>query len=214
MKYIVWFVFVLCALNSVAADTLYVEDFKDQRYLRYLDSAKAYEIGYSVARNIADTIKNRIGNNSLDAYFLGRYHTGNGTESDGYYYDYIENPQVEIGHVNVSFKGIKNDSLVPWQYVELQYKRLDALKVKPQGLIQGAELPNVYVYAKPGTVVIYQKVMRYTVIDPAIKFFKKDDGKTKVSYILKYYYSKVNNGHEQIDSIEKLDPIYQKHISF
>lgn len=105
MKYFVCLMFGLCALNAVAADTLYVEDLKDQRYLRYLDSAKAYEISYSVARNIADTIKNRVGNNSLDAYFLGRFNTGTGTESDGYFYDYIENPQVEIGQVNVSFKG-------------------------------------------------------------------------------------------------------------
>jgi hypothetical protein len=92
------------------------------------------------------------------------------------------------------------------------YKRLDSLKVKPCGLLQGAELPDVYIYAKPQEVVIWKIVKRYTVIDPKIKFTTDKDGKTKISYITKYYYSQEKGGLQKIDSIEKLDPITKKRL--
>lgn len=214
MRYILFLVACMGSLTVKCCDTLFVEDPKDVRYLRYLDTLQGYEIGYSVASNIADTLRAITGNSSLDAYFLHRYNKAGNEQSDGYFYDFIENAQVEVGRVNKTFKGIKNDTIIPWQYVEAQYKRLDAIKIQPLGILQGAELPNVYVYGYPSVTVIYRKMKRYTVVDPAIKFFKKDDGKTRVSYILKYYYSREGNGHEKIDSIEKLDPVTFKHVSF
>ena len=94
----------------------------------------------------------------------------------------------------------------------MQYKRLDSIKVQPCGIMQGAELPNVYVYCKPSVVIIYKKLKRFTVVDPTIRFFMSKDGKTKTSYITKLYYVEFDKVHQRIDSVEKLDPIYHKHI--
>lgn len=215
MRYILLLVFFLLAINTKASDTLYVEDFKDPRLLEYQDSIKAYEISFSVAKNMADTIRALMGNNSLDDYFLGKFlSAGEVSSSGGYFYDFEENVKVEIGHVNGDYHGMKNEEKFPWKYLESQYRRLDSIKIQPWGVMSGGELPNVYVYAKPSRTIIFKKIKRFTVIDPTIRFFKKDDGKTRISYITKYYYSEFDKGHQTIDSIEKLDPIYQKHLFY
>ena len=214
LRLAVWLVCCMFCIIGKSSDTLYIENFKDARLQLYLDSLKGYEIGFSVAKNVADSVRHKLGNNTLDPYFLSRYISTGESFSYGYFYDFNEDVPVVIGHVNDAFHGIKSDSIIPWQYVEAQYKRLDAIKVKPSGVIQGAELPHVYVYPKPAITVIYRKIKRYTVIDPSIKFLKREDGKTKVAYILKYNYIKEGDNHERIDSMEKLDPIKQEHLFF
>lgn len=214
MKYLAVLVSCFFFLSSKSADTLYVEDFKDERYLRFLDSMKAYEVSFSVAKNIADSVKSIIGSNALDDFFLGRFTSNGETSSGEYFYSFNTDIKVELGHVNSAYRGMKNEAKFPWKYLETQYKRLDALKILPSGVMTGAELPNVYIYLKPTTTVIYRKVRRYTVVDPSIKFFMKDNGKTKTAYIRKFYYIQIGNEHERIDSIEKLDPIKFQHISF
>lgn len=204
---------IFCIQAFATRDTLYVDDPKDPRLLRYKDSLWAYQTGYSVAKNIAAAVRESMGNNSLDAYFLS-YYNESGKTSEGYFFSYEENPKVQIGHVHTPTKGLKSDTIIPWQYIEKQYKRLDSLRIPPVGIQQGAELPVVYVYSRPHTTVIFRKMLRYTVVDPSIKFYKKDDGKTKVSYILKYHYSKIGNEREKIDSIEKLDPVTLKRVDF
>ena len=69
-------------LISKSSDTIWVEDIKDIRYLRYLDSLKAYETGYSAAKNMADSIKSTTGNSALDAYFLNRFNPDADTLSE------------------------------------------------------------------------------------------------------------------------------------
>lgn len=214
MKHLLLLLFCLFFVSSKSADTLYVEDMKDERYLRFLDSMKAYEISFSVAKNIADSVRSIIGSNALDDYFLGRFTSDVESSSSEYFYSFNTDIKVEIGHVNSVYKGMKNEAKFPWKYLETQYKRLDALKILPSGVMTGAELPNVYIYLQPTAIVIYQKVKRYTVIDPSVKFFMKDNGKTKTAYIRKFYYSQIGDGHERIDSIEKIDPIKFEHISF
>jgi len=210
-----FFIFLLFfASGSViyaSDDTLFVDDFKDARYLRYKDSMEAYDIGYSVAKNIADTLKSMYGK-SLDGYFLNRYgYTG---ESDGYIYDYEENVNVEVGHVNVEYKRMSNDTTFPWGFLEQQYKRLNACKVPPCGIMEGAELPTVYVYCRPQVPVVFRIVKRFTVVGQIIKFAVSDNGKTKTPYIEKIYYIEDSRKHQIIDSIEKLDPITKKHLNF
>ena len=214
MKYLFLLFNFVFFISAKSADTLFVEDLKDVRLLHYLDSAKAYEIAYSVAKNIADSVSINTGSNQLDNYFLAQF-TGNAeTFSDQYFYSFNTDVKVELGHVNNAYKGMKNEGKFPWKYLEAQYKRLDAIKVLPCGVMQGAELPNVYVYCKPETTVIYRKVKRFTVVDRSIKFFMKDNGKTRVSYITKVYYSQTGDEHQKIDSVEKLDPIKHEHIFF
>lgn len=214
MKYLSLVLAILFFSNVQSSDTLYVENSRDPRLLLYQDSIKAYEIGFSVAKNIADSVRSLSGNNSLDHFFLSRYIEMPDASSAGYFYEFHENVKVEIGHVNDSFHGMKSDTKFPWRFLELQDKRLDAIKIQPAGIMQGGELPNVYIYAKPSTTVIYRKVKRFTVIDPSIKFFMKDNGKTRVSYIVKYHYSQIGNEHQQTDSVEKLDPIKQQHLFY
>lgn len=214
MKYLVYLlVFTASLLHSSAqaGDTIYLEEPNDIRLQHYHDSLLAYTTGFAVAKAIADSVAAKRGDHQLDGYFLGRY-AESMVSDEGFFFDYNESPKLDLGHVHVPIKGIKSDPTMPWQFIETQYKRLDTLKVLPAAIIQGAELPNVYVYAPPANVVIYRKVRRYTVVDPSIKFYKKDDGKTKVSYILKYYYIKEENKHERIDSIQKLDPVTLKPV--
>lgn len=195
-------------------DTVFVEDAKDPRYLRYLDSLQAYKIAYSVAKNIADTIKIVTGDNSLDAYFLNNFAGNTDTLSSQYFYNLQRNEDVEIGHISDSYKGMKNEEKFPWEYLEQQYKRLDSIKIQPHLIMQGGELPNVYVYLLPKITVIHKVVKRFTVIDPTIHFYITNDGKTKTPYITKYYYIEVDKNNRKIDSIEKLDPIRHEHIDF
>jgi hypothetical protein len=211
MKYVLAVIFCALSLFSKSADTIYVENKRDPRYLEYLDSINAYNISYSVAKNIADSVRGMLGSNALDAYFLSEF-TGSSERSIGYFYEIELNMPVTIGHVNSLYKGMKNEARFPWKYLESQYRRLDSIKLQPRGVIQGAELPNVYVYHKPSTTVIYHSVSRYTVVGQIIKFAVSDGGKTKTPYIEKVYYSIINKGHPQIDSIEKLDPMTKKHV--
>ncbi len=197
-----------------SSDTLFVEDYKDARYLRYKDSLEAYQIGYSVAKNISDTLKSMYGNKSLDGYFLSKYRTDIDASSNGYIFDYQENVSVEIGRVNVEYKRMRNDSTFPWAFLENQYKRLNDIKVQPCGIMTGAELPTVYVYAKPQTPVVFKVVKRFTVVGRTIKFRISDGGKTKTPYIEKVYYIEDARKHQIIDSIEKLDPVFHKHLDF
>ena len=215
MKYLAFVILCILCLNATARsiDTLYVESTRDVRYQRYLDSLEAYKIAYSVAKNVADSVKKIVGDNSYDHYFLSRFSADTGDFSGGYFFYFNQEDTVTIGHVNDSYHGMKNDARFPWKYLETEYKRLDSITVQPCGIMQGGELPNVYIYAKPKLVVIYHKVRRFTVLDTTIRFFQKSDGATKTSYITKLYY--INDGvHQSIDSIEKLDPITHEHIDF
>ena len=66
MKYIVFSVFCFCfTVTKAHSDTLFVDDYKDARYLRYKDSLQAYQIGYSVAKNMADTLASVYGYKSI-----------------------------------------------------------------------------------------------------------------------------------------------------
>jgi hypothetical protein len=211
----VFFVLTLCCVQSKATDdTLFVDDVKDIRYLNYKDSLEAYNIGYSVAKNISDTLKSMYGYKDLDKYFLNRYAPETYTNDGGYIFEYVENPSVDVGHLNVPYKRMKNDASFPWAFLEAQYKRLNVIKIQPVGLMEGAELPDVYVYAKPQTPVIFKIVKRFTVVGQIIKFRISDGGKTKTPYIEKVYYIEDARKHQIIDSIEKLDPVFHKHLDF
>jgi len=198
--------------HAKPGDTIYVENKMDIRYLRYLDSLQAYRISYSVAKNISDSIRVMLGNNSLDAYFLNGFAINPDTLSTAYYYDLHEKEKVDIGHISDTYKGLKDDGKIPWTYLVSQYKRLDSIKIHPSFIMQGGELPNVYVYIKPRMVVIHRVVRRFTVVGQIIKFSYSADGKTKTPYIEKYYYAEFEKGHVIVDSIEKLDPIH--HLPF
>jgi hypothetical protein len=214
MKY--FLLLLLCIFFSVSKsqDTLYVEDVKHPRLLLYKDSIQAYQIAFSVAKNVADSVRARMGNNSLDAYFLTRFTSNTDADLAGYFFNWNDTANVQIGHVNDSYRGIKDDDRFPWRYLETQYKRLDSIKIKPAGIMEGGELPNVYVYLKPSTTVIYKKVKHFTVVDQTIQFFKKNDGKTRVSFIRKFYYSEFDKLHQRIDSVEKLDPVTKQHLFY
>jgi hypothetical protein len=82
----------------------------------------------------------------------------------------------------------------------------------PCGLLQGAELPDVYIYQKPKTMIVVRYIKRYTMIDTSIKFLYGKDGKTKQAYIVKYHYSQPFGQLQRIDSVEKLDPITKQHL--
>ncbi len=214
MKYTVLFVFCMFCVAAKSADTLFVDNVRDPRYQRYLDSLEGYKIGYSVAKNIADTLKSMYGNEALEGYFLSRYISDSDTSTHGYIYEYQENVGVDLGKVNVEYRRMKNDSTFPWAFLEAQYKRLNAIKVQPIGIMQGAELPTVYVYGKPKTAVVFKVVKRFTVVGQIIKFMLSNGGKTKTPYIEKVYYVEDAQKHQIIDSIEKLDPITKKHLDF
>lgn len=214
MRQVILFIFCFNTFSAKAwNDTLFVDDVKDARYLLYLDSLEAYEIGYSVAKNVADTLKSMYGNQSLEGYFLNKYGYEGGT-SEGYFFDYEENVQVEIGHVNVQYRRMRNDSTFPWGFLEDQYRRLNKIKIQPAGIMSGAELPDVFVYTKPTKIVAFKIVKRFTVVGQIIKFAVTNDGKTKTPYIEKLYYVEDARKHQIIDSIEKLDPVTKKHLDF
>lgn len=213
MKYIAFaiFFFLFTSAYTMPRDTIFVEEVSDPRYKRYLDSLHAYKISYSVAKNMADTVAKRMGNRNLDDYFLGRFSYESDTVSYGYFYFFETGVEMEIGHVSEGFKGMADEAKFPWTYLESQYKRLDSIKIQPWGVMQGGELPNVYIYRKPIQVIVYRKVRHFTMIDHTIQF-SSDDGKTKTSFIRKYYYNEIDKGRPRIDSIEKLDPLTQKRI--
>lgn len=205
--------FLLClAANAMPRDTIFVEDATDPRYRRFLDSMHAYKISYSVAKNMADTVAKRMGNRNLDDYFFGRFSYESDTMNHGYFYFFETGVEMEIGHVSEAFKGMADEAKFPWEYLEAQYKRLDSIRIQPWGVMQGGELPNVYIYRKPLQVVVYRKVRHFTMIDHTIQFSQADDGKTKTSFIRKYYYNEIDKGRPRIDSIEKLDPLTLKRI--
>lgn len=211
MKHIV---LVLCCLLSLlvkGSDTLFVETAKDARYLRYRDSIIAYETGFSVAKNMADTLRRIYRNASYENYFLQKYRNVNDTIAGGFFTIYNESPSIVIGHISDQYNA-RNEVKFPWTYLRSQYRRLDTLHVAPVGLLQGAELPDVYIYQKPQTTVVVRYVKRYTMVDPSIKFLYGKDGKTKQAYIVKYHYSQVFGELQKIDSIEKLHPITQQHL--
>jgi hypothetical protein len=208
MKYLLLLPACVFYLFAASQDTVYVEYNKDPRYLLYLDSVDAYETGYSVARNVADAVKNTLGSNALDDYFMGGYTSTLDSISPDYYYNFFKGVKIDIGHVNDQYVHMKDDPSFPWQYLEAQYKRLDKLRVQPWGIIQGGELPNVYVYAKPKyPVAVRKKERKFTVIGQVIKFAILGDGKTKTPYIEKVYYSQDINKRPVIDSIQKLNPV-------
>ncbi|MBK8659950.1 MAG: hypothetical protein IPN22_14055 [Bacteroidetes bacterium] len=211
MKY---FLLLLCCVfiqESFSQDTLFLATTKDPRYTRYLDSLQAYEIGYSVAKNICNKLKEINPEQSLDNYFLSKYE-GRTDTSKGYFYTYNQNVAVEPGHMNIEYRYMKSDSTFPWEYLESQYKRLNAIKIKPTGVMQGGELPDVYIYAKPSTVVAFKVLKRFVVVGQTIKFSVSNDGKTKTPYIEKVYYIQDAQNRPVIDSIEKLDPVTKKHV--
>lgn len=207
-KYLVVIAFCLFSIAGKCVDTIYVEGDRDMRYLIYLDSLKAYETGFSVAQNIADTIAKIIGNRTLDNYFLQKFYSNDDTTSGDYFYAFHRNVKIDLEHVNEIYHGTRSDSTFPWEYLEQQYKRLNYLRVQPRGVMMGAELPNVYVYARPvTTVVIRAKVKRFTVVDYKIRFLYSQNGKTKTPYIIKYTYVEFDKVHQRIEKEEKLDPV-------
>lgn len=215
MKYVLVSILLITQLLARASnDTVYVDDVKDPRYLRYLDSLQAYDISYSVAKNMADTVSKTMGNHNLDDYFLGRFSYESDTMSHGYFYFFEVGVAMEIGHVSDAFKGMVDADKFPWQYLEEQYKRLDSIRIQPWGVMQGGELPNVFIYRKPLVTIVHKRIKRFTMIDYTVQFDKKDDGKTQVSYIRKYHYSEYEKGRPRIDSIEKLDPVNLKRVDF
>ncbi len=134
MRYTIVLIFCMLYGISRAGDTIYVEDAKDPRLLRYQDTMKAYNIGYSVAKNVADSVRRIVGDNTFTPYFLSRYMTGKDGFSASYFYTFVENEPVEIGHVNSNYHGMKSDARFPWKYLETQYKRLDSINVLPWGV--------------------------------------------------------------------------------
>jgi hypothetical protein len=213
MKYIIAsLLFSLCLLGKASNDTIYVDNVSDYRYQRYLDSLEAYNISYSVAKNMADTVAKLMGNHNLDDYFFGRFSYESDTQSHGYFYFFEVGARIDVGHVSDTYRGMKIEDKFPWPYLEQQYKRLDSIRIQPWGVMQGGELPNVYIYRKPIIVVIHKKIKRFTMIDYTVQFERKGDGKTVESYIRKYYYSEYDKGRPRIDSIERLDPVTLKHI--
>lgn len=212
MKYLLLLLLTASSFITRAGDTLYVEDVNDGRYKRYLDSMEAFKIGYSVAKSMADTVRKVIGNNTYDEYFLSRYERNEDPNTSAYFYNYEQGATVTIGNVGNDYRNIKNDKRFPWEYLNTLYKKLDAIKIQPSGIMQGGELPEVYVYNKPAVTTIYVRVKRYTQVDTKTLFLSSKDGKTRVSYIRKFYFSKVGDGHQKIDSIQKLDPITRQPI--
>ncbi len=211
MKY---YTILLCFvfLSEVRSqDTLFLATAKDPRYKLYLDSLQAYEIGYSVAKNICNKLKEINPQQSLDNYFLSKYE-GRYDSSQGYFYTYNEQVDVAPGHMNIEYRYMKSDSTFPWEYLESQYKRLNAIKIRPAGVMQGGELPDVYIYAKPKITVAFKVLKRFVVVGQTIKFSVSNDGKTKTPYIEKVYYVQDAQNRPVIDSIEKLDPVTKKHV--
>ena len=145
MKYLLLLTICVSSFVTKAADTLYVEDVNDARYKRYLDSLEAYKIGYSVAKSMADTVRKVIGNNTYDEYFLSRYERNQDPNTTAYFYNYEEGATVTIGNVARDYRNIKNDKRFPWEYLNTLYKRLDAIKIQPSGIMQGGEFTEVYV---------------------------------------------------------------------
>lgn len=213
MKYLVPLLFSFLSLLSFAGDTIFVETPKDARYKRYLDTLNAYQTGMSVAKNMSDTLRRIYRNASYENYFLQKYRSPGDSIIGGFYTVYEENPDVIIGHISDQYQA-RNEVKFPWSYLRTQYKRLDTLVIAPCGLLQGAELPDVYVYPKPQKVVVVRYIKRYTVVDPSIKFLIGSDGKTKKAYINKFHYSQIFGELQKIDSIEKLDPITQQHLFY
>lgn len=205
--------FSFSGLLSVAGDTLFVETPKDARYKRYLDTLNAYQTGMSVAKNMSDTLSRIYRNTSYENYFLQKYRSPGDSITGGFFTVYQENPDVIIGHISDQYQA-RNEVKFPWSYLRTQYKRLDTLVIAPCGLLQGAELPDVYIYPKPQQIVVVRYIKRYTVIDPSIKFLVGSDGKTKKAYINKFHYSQIFGEQQKIDSIEKLDPITQQHLFY
>ncbi len=215
MKYLVLFICCSFFVSAQADDTLLVTSKKDIRYLQYLDSLYAYETSYSVAKNVADSLARMIGSHDYDPYFLNSFTSNMDTFNNGYFYEYRKTVRVDVGHISDDFRGMTTTTLdFPWEYLASQYKRLDSIKVQPCGIMTGGELPNVYIYTKPHPVKTVAVVKRFTVVGQIIKFAISDDGKTKTPYIEKIYYIEDADKHQQIDSIEKLDPIYHKHLDF
>ena len=216
MKYFLVVIFCICSMASQAkvGDTVFVENKYEVRYLRYLDSLQAYRIAYSVAKNMADSIRAFTGSNALDGYFMNHFDRNYEGNAEGFIYDLKRGAHVDIGHVSDEFHGMKNDTKFPWGYLDNQYKRLDSIKIQPDAIMEGGELPNVYLYLKPITTVVYRAVKRFTVVGQIIKFSYSNDGKTKTPYIEKFYYAEFEKGHVVVDSVEKLDPIYHKHMNF
>jgi hypothetical protein len=210
MKYVLLLAFCVSSFMAKSSDTLYVEDVNDARYLRYMDSLEAYKVGYAVALSMADTVRKAIGNNTYDEYFLSRYKNGRDPNTSAYFFNYEEGATVTVGNVGSDYRNIKSDKRFPWEYLNSLYKKLDAIKIQPHGIMQGGELPEVIVYNKPKTMVIYVRIKRYTQVDMTTQFLISKDGKTRTSYIRKFYFSKVGDGHQKIDSIQKLDPISKK----
>lgn len=205
----------LAILHGMGAggDTLYVRG-NDSRYLKYLDSLYAYQTSLSVAKNVSDSIRKLIGNDTYTAFFMDGFSGKEPSEAD-YVFELKRNVIIDLGKISIEYSGFKNADNFPWRYLYLQYRRLDSIKIQPYAVMQGGELPTVYIWKSPTIFVkslyycphLNEPVSKpYSCIYPQTRFIVKDDGKTRIPYVEQWFYHGKNFG-ETVDSILKLDPV-------
>lgn len=215
MKFILliraWLIIIFMLLVAVSfGDSTFVTSQTDARIFLYRDSMIAYETGKSVCENLTKLFQKLTNSNDYDSYFLDpwRKSFSPGEPVDtllGYseVLPYSDFPDTLSGN---QF----NSSSEIGQMIAYQFRRLDTLRVKPCAQVVGAEMPTLYLYAKPSHVVIYKKLdrcwekkMKYTTLEDITHFICDTEGKTRVPYnILRHY---ENNKLIRMDWIDPVD---------
>ena len=199
---------LLVCLFTMGCDTVYVATKTDAKYLAYQDSLTAYNTGKSVCDSLVVLFNSYEENQNYTRYFTLAWTTDlkNNAEIDStlgssefkLYNDYPDTGQGNI----FSSQGVFG------QRVANQLRRLNNLKVKPYGVVSGAELPTVYIYRKPHIRVLLKKRMSYTTLDTQTYFILDNLGKTKRPYNIRRFYE-----NDKYVKEEWVDPISDTVIS-
>ena len=216
----VWLIVIFMLLVTVGfGDSIFVTSRTDSRLLAYRDSMTAYATGKSVCENLTKLFQKLTNSNDYDSYFLDpwlkSFSPGEPVDTLLGYSEvlpYSDFPDTLSGN---QF----NSSSEIGQMITYQFRRLDTLRVKPCAQVVGAELPTLYLYAKPSHVIIYknldrcwEKKMKYTTLDIVTHFICDELKKTRVPYnILRYY---ENNKLVQMDWIDPISQTLIRTFSF
>ena len=223
MKTILLLVCFMLSIFSRGQDTIVVTSFSDYRIKSqlYKDSLDSYNKGKDVCNKIMilfDDISKKSGNLNID--WQGNIHDNKSYFLSGWDRELKNDQIVDSGSLS-TFTTMNGPPTTEDIFIDLQhlYKQLYGCKVNPSGYVSAGEMPIIYIYNKP-TPVIYKAPCfskndkshvrvenGYSILDKVTRFILRDDGKTKIPYILRYYF----HGNT-LDSIQMIDPVDEKSI--
>jgi len=215
MKKTIALLLVLLFCHVEGQDTTYATSRTDARLFSYRDSITAYTVGCSVTNELRTIFREMTGTKDYDAYFENGWKksisVGDPVDTALGYSVFLENT---VWPYEVKEGDQFQSSSSYGQRIAYQFNRLDTLRVLPPYRVEGAEMPVLFIYAKPSRVVLYRKLdrcwekkMRYSTLDVQTHFIINDKDKTIIPYNIRRFY--VEN---KLTKTEWVDPVNTNQI--